>query len=434
MANSGGIRILAASFLSCAILPLLASAAFPFLNFPKPVFPKPAFPGHSIDKSPSQEVDGTAPIVKGIGGAIGSFPGFLHPWVRQPGEGGGGGGENENNVKPDKPGQQEPGLVDGTGDGVPQQPEPTPGDQEPVPVTPGALREGFYQQSCPQAEKIVNEIINGNFQKDPTLAPALIRLFFHDCFVTGCDASILLDQTPTGENVEKTAPHNGKFVRGFEVIDEIKARLEAECPGIVSCADILAFANRDSLVFTGVPNYNVPAGRRDGLASLAKNVQGNLPLPQSTAQEMTQLFERKGMSLEEMVVLIGAHSIGTAHCTIVAGRFRDPKKMKDIDRGYLLKMQVMTMCQNETQDLAFDPYSQQKMDSRFYKELLKNRALLESDQNLAKEPNANNIMKKYVDDQNGWLAKFVASVTKLGEVEVLTGNQGEIRKQCRAVN
>lgn len=62
----------------------------------------------------------------------------------------------------------------------------------------------------------------------------------------GCDASILLDDTPDFIG-EKTAGSNVNSARGFEVIDSIKAAVEDVCPGVVSCADILAIAARDSV-------------------------------------------------------------------------------------------------------------------------------------------------------------------------------------------
>ncbi|KAG8383225.1 hypothetical protein BUALT_Bualt05G0162300 [Buddleja alternifolia] len=471
-------RILATIFLSFTILPLLSTAIFPFREHSRGII----FPGldlgkisHNHDhshydhdhehdhfigfrkkKDKGEEEDDSLPIFDGKkGNEDDDEP--EHEKKKKPedekqkpdkGQGGYGGqvpekqkpdegkeGSDEQDQEPEEP-------VDGSGDGA---------INEPVQKQEG-LREGFYEKSCPQAENVVKEVIKKIFRKDPTLAPALVRLFLHDCFVTvrkkkllypiltskllkqGCDASILLDETPTGEEVEKKAHVNGPFVRGYEAIDEIKAQLEAECPETVSCADILAFTNRDALVHAGVPSYSVPAGRRDSLASLSNNVQGNLPVPETPINEITQIFEKKGFSMEDLVVLNGAHSIGTAHCTVVSGRFFDPEKSKEIDQGYVIKMRPLAMCRNETQDLPFDPYSHHKMDSRFYKELLQNRALLESDHNLAKDGHANEIMKKLVDDQKGWLEKFTKAIVKLGEVEVLTGDQGQIRKQCRAVN
>ena len=57
--------------------------------------------------------------------------------------------------------------------------------------------------------------------------------------VKGCDASLLID----GASTEKTAGSN-LSVRGYELIERLKAALEAECPGVVSCADIVVVATK----------------------------------------------------------------------------------------------------------------------------------------------------------------------------------------------
>jgi hypothetical protein len=46
---------------------------------------------------------------------------------------------------------------------------------------------------------------------------------------------------------EKNAGPNANSLRGYEVIDAIKAQVEASCRATVSCADILALAARDAV-------------------------------------------------------------------------------------------------------------------------------------------------------------------------------------------
>lgn len=110
-------------------------------------------------------------------------------------------------------------------------------------VGQGTTRVGFYATSCPRVESIVQSTVRTHFQSDRTIAPALLRLHFHDCFVNGCDGSILID----GPNAEKSSVINSR-VRGYNVIDDAKTQLEQTCPGVVSCADIVALAARDAVV------------------------------------------------------------------------------------------------------------------------------------------------------------------------------------------
>nr|ABK21556.1 unknown [Picea sitchensis] len=107
-----------------------------------------------------------------------------------------------------------------------------------VPVNAQGTVAGFYKQTCPSAEKLVQVRVQRKFRTDKTIVPALLRMHFHDCFVRGCDASLLVDST-AGNQAEKEAGPN-QTVRGFEFIDEMKKVLETVCPNTVSCADIIA--------------------------------------------------------------------------------------------------------------------------------------------------------------------------------------------------
>ncbi|TVU16188.1 hypothetical protein EJB05_39740, partial [Eragrostis curvula] len=169
---------------------------------------------------------------------------------------------------------------------------------------PSGPRVGFYQYTCPNAKVIVRDEMTKIISQVPSLAGPLLRMHFHDCFVNGCDGSILLNSTPGSPSEKESVPNLS--LRGFGTIDRVKAKLEQACPGVVSCADILALVARDVVVLTKGPHWDVPTGRRDGRRSVEQEALDNLPPPFfDAAQNLNQFFIPKGLDAKDQVVLLG---------------------------------------------------------------------------------------------------------------------------------
>ncbi|KAK6936602.1 hem peroxidase [Dillenia turbinata] len=301
------------------------------------------------------------------------------------------------------------------------------------------LQVGYYSDSCGLAEFVIKDEVRNAFIKDRGIAAGLLRMHFHDCFVRGCDGSVLIDST-SSNTAEKDAPPNNPSLRGFEVIDNAKARLESVCKGVVSCADIVAFAARDSIEITGGLGYDVPAGRRDGRISLASEALANLPPPTFDVNQLTQRFASKGLTQEEMVTLSGAHTIGRSHCTSFTNRLynfsttnsEDPA----LDASYaaMLKQQCPQGNTNTNLVVPMNPSSPFSMDVGYYADVLANRGLFTSDQTLLTNTATANQVNQNAGNPMLWRNKFASAMVKMGSIGVLTGNAGEIRANCRVIN
>lgn len=106
---------------------------------------------------------------------------------------------------------------------------------------------------------------------------------------------------------ERTAKAS-KTLRGFEVVDDIKAEVERQCPKTVSCADILTAAARDATVELGGPYWAVPHGRKDGRVSVDKEADEMVPMGHENITSLIEFFQSKGLTVLDLVVLSGNYT------------------------------------------------------------------------------------------------------------------------------
>ncbi|KFK25644.1 hypothetical protein AALP_AA8G141400 [Arabis alpina] len=301
------------------------------------------------------------------------------------------------------------------------------------------LSENFYASTCPNVERIVQQAITTKYQETRITAPATLRLFFHDCFVGGCDASMLI-AADTGD-AEKDAPDNLSLAGdGFDMVIKAKVAVEAQCPGVVSCADILALAARDVVSLAGGPGFRVELGRRDGLVSQASRVEGKLPGPELNVKGLVDLFASNGLSMTDMIALSGAHTLGFSHCNRFANRLYNFSTFMPMDPtlDFAFAQDLMKTCPQAGSDPGavanLDLTTPDVFDNNYYKNLVARKGLFTSDQVLFNDFSSQPTVVRFANNAGDFNDAFTAAMRKLGRVGVKVGNEGEIRRACNAFN
>ncbi|XP_050231879.1 peroxidase 20 [Mercurialis annua] len=301
----------------------------------------------------------------------------------------------------------------------------------------------YYKEKCPKAEEIVRNNVEFAVVKDPRMAASLLRLHFHDCFVLGCDASVLLDGY--GDMVsEKQAGPNLNSLRGFEVIDKIKYDLEEACPLSVSCADILAIAARDAVASRGGPRWEVWLGRKDSLRSSFDGANNFIPSPNSSLETLIANFKQQGLNIGDLIALSGSHTMGKARCLSFKQRVyevKNPEENYDKYKRYTTFRRILrSICPRSGKDNELAPLdyvTPARFDNNYFINILEGRGLLNSDNVLVFEDDEGEIIKQiwdYASNQDLFFQSFVNSMVKMGNINVIMDGEGEIRRNCRFVN
>ncbi|KAE8713613.1 Peroxidase 4 [Hibiscus syriacus] len=265
------------------------------------------------------------------------------------------------------------------------------------------LSANFYANSCPNLQTIAHNAMTQAVNREERIGASILCLFFHDCFVNGCDASILLDDTSTFTG-EKNAVPNRNSARGYAVIDTIKSNVEAGCNATVSCADILPLAARDGVVVQD----------RDGVALAAWRTY------------MASLCAR------DLTALSGGHTIGLARCTTFRSRIYNDT---NINANFAATRRANCPATGGDNNLApLDTLTSTRFDNNHYRDLVAQRGLLHSDQELFNEGSQDALVQTYSNNPATFSADFAAAMVRMGNISPLIGTSGENRRNCRVVN
>jgi len=316
-----------------------------------------------------------------------------------------------------------------------------------APVAQQQLTPDFYASTCPQLASIVAEQVYQAAQADPRMPASLLRLHFHDCFVNGCDGSVLLS------GYEQLAGPNLNSIRGLNVIADIKAAVEQACPATVSCADILAIVARDSVVLASKPlcnpGWTVLLGRRDSLTASEEAANAGIPGPFLDVEQLNANFANVGLSPQDVVVLSGAHTFGKVHCSVL-DRSLYPSVDPLLNPAYANQLEcscpaanlgtaggASAAAANGAVLVDLQPNNPYSFDTKYYRSLQAGNGTLYSDRTLfSTAGESRNLVQQFapVSSTSEFFYQFGVSMVKMGNISPLTGSQGEIRTICSQPN
>ncbi|KAI7731121.1 hypothetical protein M8C21_011357, partial [Ambrosia artemisiifolia] len=191
---------------------------------------------------------------------------------------------------------------------------------------------------------------------------------------------------------------------------------------------------------TGGPSWEVPLGRRDSLSASLSGSTQNIPAPNNTFQTILTKFKLQGLDIVDLVALLGSHTIGNARCTSFRQRLYNNtgngQPDFSLDQSYAAQLRQNCPRSGGDQNLFFlDPVSPTKFDNSYYKNLIAKRGLLNSDEVLfTQNKQTMEIVTQYAENQELFFKQFAKSMVKMGNINPLIGESGQIRNTCRKVN
>ncbi|KAJ3696225.1 hypothetical protein LUZ60_001602 [Juncus effusus] len=294
------------------------------------------------------------------------------------------------------------------------------------------LSGNYYANICPNLESLVQGAVSQSMSRSQISAAATLRLFFHDCFVQGCDASIMITKT-SGDAERNNFDNQFLRVDGYNTIIAAKAAVDADpqCANKVSCADIIALAARDVVFLSGGPTWNVELGRYDGKISTSSSV--SLPGATENLDQLNARFAAQGLTQTDMIALSGAHTLGATSCFHVNPRLY-PTVDSTLDSGFASTLMNTCPSTLNVNSFVFFDGTVNTFDNNYFVMLQQKKGVLSSDEVLYTDSRSQSTVDQFASDQNTFFTAFSSAMLKLGRIGIKTAADGEIRKDCQFTN
>ena len=139
----------------------------------------------------------------------------------------------------------------------------------------------------------------------------------------------------------------------------------------------------------------------------------------------------------------GAHTIGTTACALFRYRLYNFNNTNgpdpSIDPTFL--PQLRTLCPDggdAARRVGLDTGSVNNFDNFYYANLRSGRGVLESDAVLWSDPTTQRLVQRFLGVRGllglTFNVEFGRSMVRMGNIELKTGTQGDIRRVCNAIN
>lgn len=313
----------------------------------------------------------------------------------------------------------------------------------------------------------------------------------------GCDASVLLDHPGSERRADASKTLRGfQVIDDIKTEVERKCPNTVSCADILTAAardaTILSPAPGDAthLHLGSVPYWMVPYGRKDGRVSRDQEAQSSVPMGRENVTYLLEFFQSKGLNVLDLVVLsgihhllihvlifvilfkinaivkfnstkfnellrrewcfnilsklltnacnliTGAHTIGRSTCGAIQHRLFDFKGTGKPDPSLSPKYLnfLRRKCRWASEYVELDAITPRSFDAMYYKNLQHNMGLLTTDQMLASDSRTSDVVAALASEPSIFYSQFALSMQKLGNTQVLTGAEGEIRANCNFVN